>query len=44
MSNHRKDTPKRPRRPLKASETAVIIAALGTLLSGLAALLQALYH
>lgn len=40
----RKDTPKRARRPIKASEIAVIIAALGTLLSGLAALLNALNH
>lgn len=44
MPKQRKDTPKRARRPLKPSEIAVIIAALGTLLSGLAALLTALHH
>jgi len=42
MRKQCKDTPKRPRRQWKASEVAALIAALGTLLSGLAALLQAL--
>ncbi|GAA5511913.1 hypothetical protein Dcar01_00627 [Deinococcus carri] len=42
MPKHRKDTPKRPRKPVKMSEVAVIIAALGTFLTGLAALLHAL--
>ncbi len=41
MGKQRKDTPKRPRKPT-AGEVAVIIAALGTLLTGLAAVLQAL--
>lgn len=40
MTKHRKDTPKRPRRSWKASEIAVLVAALGTLLTGLAALLK----
>lgn len=44
MDKHRKNTPKRARRPLKPSEIAVLVAALGTLLSGLAALLTALHH
>lgn len=44
MPNQRKDTPKRARRPLKVSEVAVLVTAAGTLLSGLAALLNALSH
>ena len=44
MRKQRKDTPKRARRPLKLSEIAVLVAALGTFLSGLAAFLQALHH
>ncbi|GAA5531989.1 hypothetical protein [Deinococcus aluminii] len=42
MARHRKDTPKRPRRQWKPAEIAVIITALGTFLTGLAALLHAL--
>lgn len=38
----RKHTPKRPRK-LKTTDVAVILAALGTLMSGLAALLHALH-
>lgn len=44
MRPQRQDTPKRPRRPLKPAEIAVILTALGTLSSGLAALLEALKH
>ncbi len=44
MRKQRKDTPKRLRKPLKPGEIAVIIAAIGTLLTGLAALLNALNH
>ncbi|GGO37068.1 hypothetical protein [Deinococcus humi] len=40
--SRRKNTPKRARRPLTAAEIAAIIVALGTLLTGLAALLTAL--
>ncbi|CAM3477545.1 hypothetical protein DESA109040_14130 [Deinococcus saxicola] len=40
--SHRKNTPKRARRPLKPSEIAVILTAVGALLTGLAALLTAL--
>lgn len=40
MSNRRKDTPKRPHRQWKPAEIAVIITALGTFLTGLAALRQ----
>ena len=39
---HRKDTPKRTRRPVKWAEVAVLVTALGTLCTGLAALLTAL--
>ena len=42
MTPRRKDTRIRARRPLKPSELAVLIAAVGTFLSGLAALLNAL--
>lgn len=42
MPKQRKDTPKRPRNPVKASDVAVIITAFGTLLTGLAALINAL--
>ncbi|WP_255638981.1 hypothetical protein [Deinococcus betulae] len=42
MAKHRKDTPKRPQKPEKWGEVAVLIAALGTFLTGLAALLNAL--
>lgn len=42
MARHRKDTPKRSRRPIKASEVAMVITALGTFLVGLAAVLAAL--
>ncbi len=41
MRKYRKETPKRPRKPT-AGEVAVIIADLGTLLTDLAALLNAL--
>ena len=41
MPKHRQHTPKRPRK-LKVTEIAAIVAALGTLLSGLAAILHAL--
>ena len=43
MPKQRKDTTRRARRPFKPTEVAVILAALGTLLSGLAALLTALH-
>ena len=39
---HRKDTPKRTRKPVKWAEVAVLVTALGTLCTGLAALLTAL--
>ncbi|MDB5046615.1 MAG: hypothetical protein JWQ08_2665 [Deinococcus sp.] len=42
MRKQRKGTPKRAQRPLKPSEVAVIITAIGTVLTGLAAILQAL--
>jgi hypothetical protein len=42
MARHRKDTPKRPRRPVKWGEVAVVVTALSSLLTGLAALLNAL--
>ncbi|MFC5849336.1 hypothetical protein [Deinococcus petrolearius] len=42
MSKQRKDTPKRPRRQWKPAEIAVILTALGTFLTGLAAVLHAL--
>lgn len=42
MSQRRKDTPKRPQKPGKWGEVAVLVAALGTLMTGLAALLNAL--
>ena len=42
MAKQRKDTPKRPRKPIKPSDVAVIITAFGTLLTGLAALINAL--
>ncbi|EYB66875.1 hypothetical protein DEIPH_ctg064orf0042 [Deinococcus phoenicis] len=42
MAQHRKDKPKRPRKPVKIGEVAVLIAALGTFLTGPAALLHAL--
>lgn len=44
MRAQRKDTPKRPRRRVKPAEVAVILTALGTLLTGLAAFLEALKH
>ena len=37
MGKQRKDTPKRPRRQWKPAEIAVILTALGTFLTGLAA-------
>jgi len=42
MPKHRKDTPRRVRTPVKWSEVAVLVTALGSLLTGLAALLNAL--
>ncbi|MFC5849633.1 hypothetical protein [Deinococcus petrolearius] len=42
MARHRKDNPKRPRRQWKPGEVAVILTAIGTLLTGLAAFLNAL--
>ncbi|WP_265469046.1 hypothetical protein [Deinococcus terrestris] len=42
MSNRRKDTPRRSRRQWKPGEVAALVAAVGTLLTGLAALLNAL--
>lgn len=42
MTNRRKNTPKRARRPLKPGEIAVIITAVSALLTALAALLTAL--
>ncbi|MFK7601740.1 MULTISPECIES: hypothetical protein [Deinococcus] len=42
MANHRKDTPKRPRKPLTPSDIAVIITAIAALLTGFAAVLTAL--
>ena len=42
MPKHHKYTPKRPRKPLKPTELAVILAALGTAMTGLAALIKAL--
>lgn len=44
MQKQRKDTPQRARKPLKPSEIAAILVAVGTFLSGLAALLTALHH
>lgn len=44
MRNHRKDTPKRRRKPVKADLVVKFILATGTLLTGLAALIQALKH
>ena len=42
MARHRKDTPRRSRRQWKPGEVAVLVTAFGTLLTGLAALLNAL--
>lgn len=42
MEKQRKDTPKRPLRQWKPAEIAVIITALGTFFTGLAALIDAL--
>ena len=42
MCKHHKHTIKRPRKPLKPSEIAALLAALGTALMGLAALIKAL--
>ena len=42
MTNRRKHTPKRARRPLKTTEIAAIITAIGAVFTGLAALLNAL--
>lgn len=42
VTNHRKLTKKPRRRPLKPAEIAAILVAFGTVLSGLAALIQAL--
>ena len=42
MAQQRKHTPKRARRPLKTTEVAAIITALGAVFTGLAALLNAL--
>ena len=42
MRNLRKHTSKRAKRPLKPTEVAALVAALGTVLTGLAALLNAL--
>ena len=38
----RKDTPKRTRKPVKWADVAVLVTALGTLFTSLAALLNAL--
>ena len=42
VTNHRKPTKNPRRKPLKPAETAAILVAFGTVLSGLAALIQAL--
>ena len=42
MQKRNKHTPKRARRPLKTTKIAAIIAALGAVFTGLAALLNAL--
>jgi hypothetical protein len=42
MRKQPKHTPKRARRPLKTTEIAAIITAIGTVFTGLAALLNAL--
>jgi len=42
LVRHRKNTKKRARKPVTAAELAVIITALGTLFTGLAALITAL--
>jgi hypothetical protein len=42
MTKHRKHTPKRARRPLKTTEIAAIVTAIGAVFTGLAALLNAL--
>jgi hypothetical protein len=42
MANPRKHTPKRARRPLKTTEIAAMITAIGAVFTGLAALLNAL--
>lgn len=42
MPKHRKDTPKRRSKPVSAELWVKILLALGSLLTGLAALIQAL--
>lgn len=44
MRSQRKDTPKRPRRLWRPAEIAAMFVALGTFLTGLAAVLEALKH
>lgn len=42
MRKHRKDTSTRARKPVKPGDIAIILTAIGTVLTGLAALLTAL--
>ena len=44
MPNQRKNTPKRRRKPLNPELVVKFLLALGSVLTGLAALLQALKH